>query len=219
MPQTDKLVVLLDKLIADAERLVGKVTSGSRASRAIEDPEGIRRWSNDLILFRSLAGDLIRPWSARLTHDGHVILADHVEHPLSALKTIRDAINQGLLTRYEDLVVADTFADLTEQAAHLLSQGYFLAAGVILRAVLEERLRKLCCRHSIVLAKDKPTINDYNQALYASTNPVYDKSMMLHITALAAVGNNAAHNAPELKREDVDRLATGVRDFLARYAT
>ena len=35
-------------------------------------------------------------------------------------------MNEGLLTRYEDLVMADACA------------GYYLAAGVILRAILEE---------------------------------------------------------------------------------
>jgi hypothetical protein len=218
MPQTDKLVVLLDKLISDAESLVSKAVRG-QYSPEIRDSEGLRRWSNDLILFSSLAGNLIQPWSARLSHDGVVIHADKIERPLSALRTIRDAIAQGLLTRYEDLIVADTFADLTEQAAHLLSQGYFLAAGVILRAVLEERLRKLCDRCKITITKPRPTINDFNQALYTATPPVYDKSMMLHVTSLASLGNDAAHNSPGLKREDVDRLATGVREFLARFST
>jgi hypothetical protein len=219
MPQTDKLVTLLEKLITDADRLVKDSIHGAHRSRHIQDREGLRRWSNDLILFRSLAGGMIEPWGTRLTHDGRVILADDVEYPLSALKTIRDAIAQGLLTRYEDLIVADTFADITEQAGHLLSQGYFLAAGVILRAVLEERLRKLCSRHNIVLTKTRPTISDFNIALYNSTPPVFDKSMMFHVTALAAVGNDAAHNVPGLKREDVDRLALGIKDFLARFST
>ena len=114
MPQTDKLTALLDKLISDADQLVAKASHRRHGIGEIRDAEGLRRWSNELILFRSLAGDLIRPWNARLVHDGHVILVGHIEHPLSSLRTIREAIAQGLLTRYEDLIVADTFADLTE---------------------------------------------------------------------------------------------------------
>lgn len=218
MPNADKLNTLLDKLISDAEKLVA-ASQLKDGMQLIRDAEGLRRWSNELILYCSLVGDAIQPWRSRLFHNGHVILAREIEYPLSALRTIREAISQGLLTRYEDLIVAETFADLTEQASHLLSQGYFLAAGVILRAVLEERLRKLSERHEINLKKPRPTINDFNQALYTTAPPVYDKNMMLHITALAAIGNDAAHNAPGLKREDVERLAIGVRDFLARLST
>jgi hypothetical protein len=55
--------------------------------------------------------------------------------------------------------------------------------------------------------------------LYKSSPPVYDKSMMLHVTAIAAIGNDAAHNSPNLKKEDVERLAKGVQDFLAKFST
>ncbi len=141
-----------------------------------------------------------------------------MEYPLSTLRTIKFAIEQGLLTRFEDLVIADTFADLNEQGAYLLEQGYFLAAGAIFRAVLEEKLRKLCIRHKCQPNKTRPTINDYNQALYTSSPPVYDKNMMLHVTSLAAVGNDAAHNDPKLNKQDVERLMKGLQDFLARYS-
>lgn len=214
MPKTDKLNLLLDRLIKEGDLLIEKVSSNM-----IHDHEGVRRWSNDLILFCSLADDLILPWKARLSHNGFVIAPEAVRQPLSALKTIRAAIAEGLLTRYADLVIADTFADLTEQAEHLLSQGYFLASGVIFRAVLEERLRNMCVRNGVMPSKPRPTINDFNAALYSASPPIYDKSMMLHVTALAAIGNDAAHNAPTLKREDVDRLANSVRDFLARFST
>jgi hypothetical protein len=40
---------------------------------------------------------------------------------------------------------------------------------------------------------------------------------MLHVTAMAAVGNDAAHNSPTLRREDVDRFLRDVREFLVRH--
>ena len=109
-------------------------------------------------------------------------------------------MDEGLLVKYEDLIFAEAFADLYEQGQHLFSQGYFLAAGVVFRAVLEEHLRHLCERNECTPVKEKPTINDLNMALYKCDSPVYEKSVMLHVTALAAVGNDAAHNNPELKR-------------------
>jgi len=43
-------------------------------------------------------------------------------------------------------------------------------------------------------------------SLYKHDPPVYDKNMMLNVQALAGVGNDAAHNNPKLKQEDVKRL-------------
>ncbi len=218
MAQTNKLILLLDKLIDDGTRLVeSSHGSGHGYLREITDHEALRDWANELVLFRSLAGKLVQPWNDRLQHNGHVIIADEVEYPLSALRTIKFAIEQGLLTRFEDLVIADTFADLNEQGSYLQEQGYFLAAGVIFRAVLEEKLRKLCINHNCKPKKEHPTINDYNQALYTASPPVYDKNMMLFIAALAAVGNDAAHNDSKLKKEDTDRLMKGLQDVLAQH--
>src|SRR5437762_6994930 len=105
MQKRDKLLVLLDKLIEDGNSLVKNAGPLGR----IFDEEKLRRWSNELILFKSLAGDLVKPWTHRLNHDGKVVLARYVEIPLSILRTIRFATDEGLLVRYEDLVNADVF--------------------------------------------------------------------------------------------------------------
>ena len=60
---------------------------------------------------------------------------------LGSLKSIKESLDDGLLIRFEDIVYAEAFSDLVEQAEYLYEQGYFLASGVILRAVLEERLK------------------------------------------------------------------------------
>jgi hypothetical protein len=39
---------------------------------------------------------------------------------------------------------------------------------------------------------------------------------MKHIDALAAIGNDAAHNNPSLKAEDVERLVTEVPNILQK---
>jgi len=225
MPNTNKLAFLLDKLIEDGKRLLEGAVSrdilrgfGGGSLREIHDLEALRKWANELRLFNSLAGDLVEPWKDNLIHDGRVILASHVETPLSALTTVKFAITEGLLTRFEDLIIAETFADLTEQAKYLLSQGYYLAAGVILRAVLEEKLRSLSLRNSCTPNRANPTLGDFNQALYTTSPPVYDKTMMQHVTALAGVGNKAAHNDQSLTEEEVQRLARDVPEFLAKFS-
>jgi len=219
--QNDKFIRLLNSLISDAKSLLRKAnprSDGYSSTIMIEDREGIRLWANRLTLLCSIAPDLINPWRDKLTHTGQALVPSAIEEPLSALETVKYAIDEGLLTRYRDLVLADTFTDLQSQAEYLLDQRFFLAAGVILRAILEEKLRNLCKSNNRNISKLKPTISDYNQSLYADP-AFYDKAMMLNVTALAAIGNDAAHNSETLAIEDVRRLNQGVRDFLIRYSS
>lgn len=127
------------------------------------------------------------------------------------------SLEEGLLIRFEDLVLAEAFSDLSEQAEYLFSQGYFLASGVITRAILEERLRRLCVNHDCTPDRERPTLSDLNTALYKKT--VYDKITFKHVDALGAVGNHAAHNNPDLNKEDVRRMIDGVQAFLLRFST
>lgn len=79
---------------------------------------------------------------------------------LSNLQSLHEAIIGGHLARFEDLVFAEAFADLLEQADYLFDQGYTLAAGVIARAVLEERLNRMCNANSCVPSKPRPIIRN-----------------------------------------------------------
>jgi len=87
---------------------------------------------------------------------------------LGTLEAIADAIRDGLLIKVEDLVRAEAFENLLEQADYLLSEGYFLAAGVLGRAVLEQHLNKWCELSGCFPTKPKPTINDFKDRLYKS---------------------------------------------------
>lgn len=209
---------LLDNLINEGESLLKDTQfSGSMRRETINNEEKLHDWSNKLLLFTSITSKLIEPWKERLQHNGYETGAAPIRLALSALETIRSAAKKNLLTRYEDIIFAEAFADLYEQGQHLFSQGYYLAAGVLFRAVLEEHLRHLCERNECIPTKEKPTINDFNMALYKHDPPVYDKGVMQHVTALATVGNDAAHNEPELKQDDVKRLQDGLLGFLGRF--
>ena len=123
---------------------------------------------------------------------------------------------EGLLLEIEDIVLADAFANLHEQGVYLLGQGYCLAAGVIFRAVLEERLRRLCDQKTITLTKPKPTLGDYNTELYKAS--AYDKITFKEIDHLIAIGNDAAHNVPTLSAEKISQLCEGVRRILEKFS-
>ena len=132
-----------------------------------------------------------------------------------ALESIREQLIAGRMTKVEELVAAETFANLLEQAEHLLKSNYFLASGVLCRAVLEERLRMLCKRENAMPTKPRSTINDFAQALYAAN--AFSKITLKSVEAMAAVGNDAAHNAPTLTAGDVQQLYTNLVAFLQRY--
>lgn len=183
-----------------------------------QDIPKFKRWANKVVLLQSRMGDSIKAWTQTLETALLSWEESNIDDILAVLETIRFAIDGGLLATYEDLLYAEAFGDLTEQGQHLFSQGYFLAAGVVFRAVLEEHLRRLCEKHQCTPEKERPTINDLNTALYRCDPPVYNKSVMMQVTALAAVGNDAAHNKPELAKEDVKRLQDGLLDFLARFS-
>lgn len=213
MTAPKKFVDLLDKLITDGHALLKSGYQGY-----VTDGDALRRWSNEIILLHTLGGRMIAPWRARIAHNGVLTPIQYVQGPLSALEAVKYAVDNGLLSSYRELVLAEEFTSLYEQGTHLLEQGYSLAAAVIFRGVLEERLRDLCATHGCMPEKERPTINDLNQALYKCETVPYDKAMMLHITALAAIGNNAAHNLAEVTRDDCERLMQGTLDFLSRYS-
>lgn len=214
MNKKDSIQYLLDRLTNSGSDLLKTEVTGRGNLKFISDREGLMRWAAELKLFVSMAGCMIAHWRDDLSYSVGSFYSRDLRYVLATLGAVQFALDEGLLTKYEDLVTAEIFSDLFDQADYLLEKNYYLAAGVIYRAVLEERSRKMCERHNCLPSKSSPTINDYNVALYKTSPPTYDKGVMQHITSLATVGNDAAHNNSALKVEDVRRLQTGLRDFL-----
>ncbi len=79
MKVSEQINRLLQKLINDGHRLVNEGHMNRVGSRTITDREGLRRWSNELVLFKSIAGNLIKPWERRLIHKGVVIMANEID--------------------------------------------------------------------------------------------------------------------------------------------
>ena len=207
-----KFTALLDKLIEDGRALLDTAFSGM-----IRDTEKLRRWSNDLILLNNIGGNVLKPWATRIHHNGVLIPERSVQGPVSAMESVKYAVENDLLVSYRDLILAEEFASLYEQACGLRSKDYILAAAVVFRAVIEEKLRELCLSHRCMPDKSRPGIDNLNQALYKCGEISYDKAMMLNVTALAAIGNKAAHNTGEVEKEEVERLQAGTLGLLAKY--
>lgn len=218
------------KLSQRAQALIdeGRAVIQNSNVRAIGDPNGphlksrhpiadetaFHKWlANCRVLISSL-GAAGRPW-IRIVDGSVSSEAPFLKSLLGTVQSLKEAIDNDLLTTVEDLVTADAFGSLLEQADELIGKGYVLAAGVLGRAVLEEHLRKACDRHGC-LPVGRPTINDLNQALYKGSH--LDKLAMKWVDTMAAAGNHCAHSIqPPLPESDVRKLLTDVQDFMIRH--
>ena len=219
MDAHQKVEQLLDRLIAEGEVVLkAKWQPGGNwvtGPPTYVDLAVFTKWRARCKLLISLLGKVGKPWEAEL----NAAWANTIEHAIKTqgtLEAIKLSAAEGMLLELQDLILADAFANLVEQAEYLLDQGYFRASGVILRAVLEERLRRLVDHHILTFSKSKPTLNDYNTGLYKAS--VYDKITFKDVDAIAAIGNEAAHNSSSLSLADVSRMREGVIRILQRFS-
>lgn len=192
----------------------GAVTRWRRWNVEVFDVQSCVRWSSRCAHLAVLLEGYAEPWAAVLK--AQISGSQDMRRLIGALEAIRIQLDAGLLVSMQDLITADIFDDLLEQAVHLHENGFFLAAGVLGRAVLEEHLQSWCARADCTPEKPRPTINDYNTALYKDHR--LDKITMKHVDALAAIGNDAAHNEHDLTADSVERLLREVREFLVKHA-
>lgn len=172
------------------------------------------KWRAGCLNLLRILGVAAKPWDAAFSLQGNSAVS--AIRMLGTLEAIEEAIQNGLLVTYGDIVRSETFDSLLDQADYLLSEGYYLAAGALGRAVLEEHLRSWCDVANCTPAKARPTLDAYGKALYAAKE--YSKSVMKHVDSMTGFGNDAAHNNPDLKAEDIARLLRDVREFLAKNA-
>jgi hypothetical protein len=213
------LVKTINRLIDEARGVLAtEFDAGLRGVSYVDRPRGVelqafaklRAGYANIIRLLGTAGD---PWKDLLKDTSNTPVA--VKRILGTLHAIAETLQNGLLISVEDLVRAETFDSLLTQADYLLSQTYFLAAGVLGRAVLEEHLRKWCDLQSCCPTKARPTMNDSKDSLYKAKQ--ININQMKHIESLAAIGNDAAHNKPSLTTNEVERLLRDVREILVKH--
>lgn len=213
------LIREVQRLIAGGQKVVGtKFDAGMRGVTYLGGRptavslQAFSRWQAGCKNFMRLLGDCAETWKKTFEGVNTIVNATRM---LGTLEAIEHSISEGLLLNVEDMVRAESFNNLLDQADFLHQQGFFLAAGVLARAVLEEHLRAWAGNSSLSISKPKPTLNDFKDALYK--NKRFSLTVLKHIEAMAAVGNDAAHNKPELTKHDVSRVLRDVREFIGKY--
>ena len=211
------MLTFSSSLIAEGTQLRSKAVelkTSSRTSNWFVPIDEFQKWRTSCRLLMMQLGSFAGPWKDVLAADKASNSRGMVDAMLGALKSISENVSQGRLARFEDLVFAEAFSNLFEQAEYLLDKGYCLAAGVLFRATLEEKLRRLCDAFGCVPQKPRPTISDYNQALY--TGQHVDKLVFKGVDEMSAIGNDAAHGKSTLTVADIERLKGNLADFLRR---
>jgi hypothetical protein len=168
--------------------------------------------------------DRLAPESSRYRKSANVVLerngvSNTYNVPLLSgiLQALKADYEAGYLQSLEELVHADVFADFLEMARYLLSEGYKDPAAVLIGGVLEEHLRKLCCKNGIPIeANNKPRKADALNSDLTSKNSI-SKLDQKNVTAWLDLRNKAAHGRyGEYSREQVELLHQSVLDFLTR---
>lgn len=129
------------------------------------------------------------------------------------LQAAMNDYRQGYIANNLLLISAEVFSDLLVQAEVLLEFDYKDASAVIVRAVLEDGLRRLCQAHGLPI-EPRDTIGPLNDKLYRAK--VYSVLQHKEIVAKAQIGNDAAHGKwNQYTKDDVASFLAYVRRFLA----
>ena len=143
-------------------------------------------------------------------HSNDRIFPEVLEAVLRAAMT---DYREGFMADTKILVSAEVFADFLVQAEVLLEHDYKDAAAVIIRAVLEDGLRRVCLSKGIAV-KERAGVDDLAQALTKqnSLTAIQKKE----IDAKREIGNAAAHGRfSEFTKQDVIAFHEFVQRLLA----
>ncbi len=147
-----------------------------------------------------------------------VVSPDGVAQLYGILKSLREEYASDYLRGIEELIDADLFADIVDQAEYLQQQGYVRASVVVVGVALESHLRKLAQKHSIPITNEGSYVKaeSLNSELYKAE--AYDKTFNKMITSWLGLRNDAAHpDSNDLNDGLIEPMIMGVRNFIEKY--
>jgi len=163
------------------------------------------------------AQSTLPPQTGKITQDNNALKAN------TKANTAQYDYESGFIFNIRNLIAADVFSNLLEQATHLLHSGYYIPATVLAGCVLEDALRKLCKTHTITLTSE-PKLNFMNDQL---KDAAYNALTHKNVAVWANLRNDAAHGkwndtaqqeATDLRRQ-VANMITGIESFLSQFLT
>lgn len=132
---------------------------------------------------------------------------------MGILKAAMIDFREGFMADAKLLISAEVFADFLIQAEMLLENGYKDAAAVVIRAVLEDGLRRVCVAKGIAV-KDRDGVHQLAESLVKQNG--LTAVQFKEIEAKKEVGNKAAHGKfSEYSSADVVAFHEFVQRLLA----
>ncbi len=154
--------------------------------------------------------------------------AYEIEPPFSALSVVQlygilEALRKdyadGFLRGFNELIDADLFEDILEQADYLRTQGYVRASAVVAGVALESHLRKLAEKNSIPIKNDKGNFvkaETLKNELYRAG--IIDTTSSKSVTYYLGLRNDAAHpDKEEIDGGLLEPMITGIRVLIEKY--
>jgi len=135
------------------------------------------------------------------------------ENVAEVLRSLRRAVEMGLVPDQAGLVRAELFGDFLDMAGHLHEEGYKDAAAVIAGSSLEAHLRAMSRKADTGTGNKRAAV--LNDELKAAN--VYGKGDHKQITAWLDIRNDAAHgNYDGYGQTQVELMVAGIRAFIDR---
>lgn len=212
------------------EKLIGRIDEFIEKGRvAIANPEKpgmcngalcVRFRNPTLSFIRNFFGTESEYYSSFNYHMGNWGV-DNVERSIAILEELKEELEGGWDTTLKNLITSEIFTDFLDMATYLLSEDYKDAAAVMIGGVLEEHLRQLCLENEIEIRVDKKGKKIPKRAAVLNDElakeEVYNKLSHKQVISWLDLRNNAAHgNYKEYTAEQVENMAGGVLDFIAR---
>ena len=144
---------------------------------------------------------------------------DSVAKLYGALKSLREEYANDFLGGFNEMLDAEIFTDILEQAEYLLSQDYVIASAVIAGVALESHLIKLAEKNLIAITKDD---GGYINAEFLNgelrKKEIIDKTINKSITGWLGLRNDAAHpDTKDINEGLIEPMIAGIRVFIQQY--
>jgi len=217
MPMDPEVMILqLDQILDDF--------AGARAAARFEDLSDLPVQSLQRLAVRQRASiDRCSFPGSSYSAEARALDAQplHVKVPglIGIVQALRDDLSSGWLSSAEELVHADLFSEIFEQARELLDKGYEDPAAVVIGTVLESQIKLLAVKYSIdpYDSNGRPKNVDRLRADLVKDG-AFNKIVGAQITSWLAIRNAAAHgDFGEYDDQLVRDLLRDVAQFLASY--
>jgi hypothetical protein len=143
---------------------------------------------------------------------------ERVPRYLGILAALRADLESGWVDSLTEVIHAQTFSDVLDQAVELSDKGYKDPAAVIAGAALESHLRLLAVKHGVdtTLPAGGPKKADTLNADLAKAG-AYATIQQKSVTAWLGIRNAAAHgDYAKYVGSEVHQTIEAIRDFIAR---